>query len=91
MCPPNEISSIKKRRQALKVWLILNEKSQKDLAEYLGIEPPTLSVHLGNPTMPTEHHARLVNELGVPKECLPAPMDLPPGPRPKESQAGAMP
>lgn len=80
-----DISAIKQRRQGLHIWLIQNELTFTALAECIGIRLPTLDAHLKNPTIPVEHHRKLVETFNVPPELLPEPRDLRPGPKPKLS------
>ena len=70
------------RLKAFHIWRINKDKSVTELAKMLGITQSTLSIHLRNETMPTEHYKTLV-AAGVPANVLPAPLDIPPGPKPK--------
>lgn len=85
----NEISPIVNKKQELRVWLLRNETTMRELADFIGIKAATLCVHLNKSTIPTEHFNKLVNELHVPAHLLPEPMDLKPGPRPKRSEYAA--
>lgn len=87
MLTPEEISLIKSRRQALKVWLIENEMTLKELADAAGIKSPTLDAHLKKLTMPEDHHKVLVDgsnglKQPVPQHLLPKGEDLRPGRKP---------
>lgn len=77
-----DISLIKRRRQELRIWLIENETTFKALADTIGIKAPTLDAHLNKPTMPVEHHRKLVEAFQIPVRLLPEPKDLRPGRKP---------
>lgn len=90
-----EISLIKRRRQALKIWLIENEMTLKELADAAGIKSPTLDAHLNKLTMPEVRHSILVNGFNglrkpIPAHLLPKGENLPPGPKPKAGYVAAV-
>ena len=53
-----------------------------ELAAILGISSGVFSKMIHSETMPVRHHQAL-RLAGVPEDCLPTPMDLPRGPKPK--------
>lgn len=82
------------KRQEVRIWLLGQPVQQngrqltmRDLADGLGISPSTLCKHLDKPTIPVVHHKILCDKFGVPECLLPTPKDLPPGPRPKNTNS----
>ncbi len=89
-----DVRLIKRRRQDLRIWLIENDMTLKELADAAGIKPPSLDSHLNKQTMPVDHHRVLVSganglKKAVPACLLPSPKNLRPGRKPRPSFASA--
>lgn len=82
LTPPN-------RQESLRLWMGRTDNTFKAWGRQLGISGKAVSSLCDNETMPTARHAQLV-ALGVPKELLPPPLDIKPGPKPKAPQGEFM-
>jgi hypothetical protein len=79
----------KDRREALRLWLIVNKVTFVELGKVLGVTPAAVSQSVSFDRMPVRHHKALVDH-GIPPELLPRPEDIPTGPRPKERLAAGV-
>lgn len=68
------------RQELLLLWLRRRGMLQGDIARSLGIGQNTVSRWLRADSIPTWRHRQLVG-LGIPPGLLPAPVDIPPGPK----------
>lgn len=72
------------RRQELRNWMYLNGITVKRFAKVIKISDAHASNMIGQSTMPTRHHAKILKTFpDLPAELLPKPLDIPSGPRPK--------
>lgn len=71
------------RQEALRLWLSRNGLSFSELGRRLGVTPNSVSKLCDQETMPVRRHAQLL-EQGLPAELLPRPLDIKPGPRPRD-------
>ena len=72
----------KKRISAMKQWLEAHNITYRAVGDKLGVTVGGAYALLTRDTIPTDRYAQLV-DLGFPKDILPEPMDLSPGPKPK--------
>lgn len=72
----------KSRHQLACAWLRQNGLRFQDVADRLGVAKSSISRTLKAATIPTRRHAQLM-ALGIPKEFLPIPLDITPGPKRK--------
>jgi hypothetical protein len=76
-------SKIKVRFADLRRWLYLNNITVADLSRVCGISKPGIRVALMKDRMPVRHHEAITAAWpDLPVELLPAPLDIPTGPRP---------
>lgn len=68
------------REEKLLIWLLRNNKNWTSLGRAMGMTGAAASKLCRGKSMPTRRHAELV-KYGVPKELLPPPLDIKPGPK----------
>lgn len=68
------------RQEALQLWLRRRGMKPGSIASALNTGKNTVSRWLRADTIPTWRHRQLVG-LGIPAGLLPAPVDIPPGPK----------
>lgn len=67
----------------LKKWMAEHNITYRALSEQMGLSLSGVVQLLSRPTMPTARHTQLT-VLGFPVDLLPPPLDVPPGPKPKQ-------
>lgn len=72
------------RQERLRLWLRKQGLSAAAIARKLDLTTGLICRQLSAETIPTRRHAELV-ALGLPVALLPQPVDLKPGPRPRQS------
>ena len=71
------------RNEKLKLWLKIQNKSLRSIAQKVGLSQSTVAQHCANDTMPTRLYQHFIS-LGADPELLPEPLDRRPGPKPRE-------
>ena len=70
------------RIDKLHIWMRHNNMRFVSIAQKIGCSEFTARRLLNNPTAPS-HRVRQLASVGIPLELLPDPLDIPPGPKPK--------
>ncbi len=68
------------RSVRMRLWMRQYDITDRAVAEKLGLTPARVTIMLNRDTMPTVHHAALL-QLGFPASILPQPYDRKSGPR----------
>lgn len=81
---PNFNTTAGKRQLALRHWMYQNNITWGDFGRQLGISAVGALHSLGGERFPVRHYNALVKAYpDIPRELLPEPRDVPPGPRPR--------
>ena len=70
------------RKDKLKGWLCAHRLTYADIGAQLGMVASSVALILNSDTARPERVDQL-RDLGIPEEYLPAPLYVPPGPKPK--------
>lgn len=73
----------------LREWMASRDITLRALGEQLNLSTCGARRLLYQQTIPTARHAQLL-ALGFPPDLLPDPLDMPPGPKPKEPRFPGM-
>lgn len=80
---PNQLSS--NRQAELRVWMFRNRLTYSEIGRRMdGITCSGVLRLVQGARMPVARHRQML-ALGIPEELLPAPLDVPCGPRPRAS------
>ena len=72
------------RQLALRVWLYERGQTWRTLGDIMGITPEGAAKMMSRPRMPVARFNQLTAAMpALPRELLPEPRDVPPGPKPK--------